>query len=397
LDKKDVFISHASEDKKDYVYPLVEAFKKRKISYWLDEIEINWGDRITRKINEGLSDSKFVIVLLTNNFLKKNWTKAELESVLNLENASGINIVLPILVAPNKEIFKSFPLMRDKLYIDWHIGAEAIANKLATKLKKKRSGKSHKPEVLTPISNPDVFASTKPSDKKNQWIVVTSEGTDYSEQQLITSKTFSGKLFQDKLMEGYWLTNLNYSSGNWVIAFSKGNSFSAQTCHIGKNFPRETIKRQYGKGFRITSVAYGLGKWIVVLSRGTELSNQLFNIRPTFPSAWINKNYKNGYRVTSLAYGAGKWAITLSKGSRVSGHRWWLPRTIPEKYISDNWSEGYRITSLVYGDGEWAIILSKGSNYSKQSLHLIDLPNEGEIKPKWAANNYVTNIEFGPT
>lgn len=393
MDKKDVFISHAYEDKKEYVYPLVEAFKKKKISYWLDEAEINWGDKITEKINQGISKSKFVIVLLTSNFLEKNWTMTELGSALHSENTSGNKIVLPILVASGKEIFKKYPLLRDKLYIDWRIGTEAIADKLLALLKKNRSSKAEQTESLTPM----IYGATKPSDKRNRWIVVTSEGTDYSEQQIISTRHFSDKLFQDKLREGYWLTYLNYASGNWAIAFSKGNSFSAQTCHISKDFPRETIKRQFGKGFRITSVAYGLGKWVVILSKGSEFSNQLFNTRSEFPSTWISKNHKNGYRVTSLAYGGGKWAITLSKGSKISSHRWWQPNVFPEKYIRESWSEGYRITSLVYGDGEWAVILSKGSNYSQQSWHYIDLPYEGEVKPKWAPNNFVTNIEFGPT
>ena len=46
IQRKDVFICHASEDKRSVIHPLVEAFKKAKISCWVDEAEINWGDVI---------------------------------------------------------------------------------------------------------------------------------------------------------------------------------------------------------------------------------------------------------------------------------------------------------------------------------------------------------------
>ena len=75
---KDVFFSHAYEDKGAFVYPLVKALDNYSVSYWLDEVEIGWGDSIVGRINEGLSNSHYVLVLMTETFLRKNWTVAEL-------------------------------------------------------------------------------------------------------------------------------------------------------------------------------------------------------------------------------------------------------------------------------------------------------------------------------
>ncbi len=86
---REIFICHAGEDKSDIVKPICEALIKSRISVWLDEAEIKWGDSITQKVNDGLRRSRFVIVVLSPSFLKKNWPQRELNSVLNIEASTG--------------------------------------------------------------------------------------------------------------------------------------------------------------------------------------------------------------------------------------------------------------------------------------------------------------------
>ena len=62
----DVFISHASEDKDSVVRPLAIALKNKGINVWYDEFELKIGDSLRRKIDQGLSRSKFGIVVLSN-------------------------------------------------------------------------------------------------------------------------------------------------------------------------------------------------------------------------------------------------------------------------------------------------------------------------------------------
>ncbi len=54
----DVFISHASEDKKAVVLPLADALKKAGIKVWLDQQELRIGDSLREKIDEGLAKSR---------------------------------------------------------------------------------------------------------------------------------------------------------------------------------------------------------------------------------------------------------------------------------------------------------------------------------------------------
>ncbi|HHH54646.1 MAG TPA: TIR domain-containing protein, partial [Bacteroidetes bacterium] len=44
--KKDIFISHASEDKHTIIEPLVQILEQNGISYWYDNEDIGWGDNI---------------------------------------------------------------------------------------------------------------------------------------------------------------------------------------------------------------------------------------------------------------------------------------------------------------------------------------------------------------
>lgn len=131
---RDVFLCHASTDKEAYVRPLAAALSRTGITYWLDEAEIGWGDRITEKINTGLASSRYVVVFLTETFLGRHWPQAELGSALSLEASTGGVVVLPIMVASEAKVFVSYPLLRDKHYVRWGDGLELLVNTLKRKL-----------------------------------------------------------------------------------------------------------------------------------------------------------------------------------------------------------------------------------------------------------------------
>jgi hypothetical protein len=49
-EKIKLFLSHASEDKDDFVRPLAEALLESGFDVWLDEIKITLGDSILKQI-----------------------------------------------------------------------------------------------------------------------------------------------------------------------------------------------------------------------------------------------------------------------------------------------------------------------------------------------------------
>jgi len=118
----DVFICHASEDKKNVVEPLSKAFKDAGIRVWVDSENIGWGEGIVESVNSGLSHSRFAVIVLSESFLKKNWPAKEMNAVLSKEIKSGITCVLALLVgeqAVTDKILTAYPLLADKRYVEW--------------------------------------------------------------------------------------------------------------------------------------------------------------------------------------------------------------------------------------------------------------------------------------
>ncbi len=111
----DVFISHASEDKEIVVRPLAIALRDKGLSVWYDEFELKIGDSLRRKIDQGLSKSRFGIVVISRSFIKKGWTNYELDGLMT-KAVSGQQILLPIWHDITKqEVIDYSPSLADKV------------------------------------------------------------------------------------------------------------------------------------------------------------------------------------------------------------------------------------------------------------------------------------------
>lgn len=111
----DVFISHASEDKDGLVRPLANALISEGLSVWYDEFELRIGDSLRRKIDKGLASSKFGIVVLSKDFIRKGWTNYELDGIIS-KSINGEQVVLPIWHnITKKEVIDYSPSLADKV------------------------------------------------------------------------------------------------------------------------------------------------------------------------------------------------------------------------------------------------------------------------------------------
>lgn len=111
----DVFISHASEDKDNVVRSLANALKARGVRVWYDEFELKIGDSLRRKIDQGLSKSRFGIVVISRAFIKKGWTNYELDGLMT-KAISGQQTLLPIWHDITKqEVIDYSPSLADKV------------------------------------------------------------------------------------------------------------------------------------------------------------------------------------------------------------------------------------------------------------------------------------------
>ena len=95
LTRHDFFICHASEDKDTVARPLYQELALRGYQVWLDEAELTLGDSLRVKIDQGLANCEFGIVILSLAFFAKRWTEYELNGLL-ARQMQGTKVILPV-------------------------------------------------------------------------------------------------------------------------------------------------------------------------------------------------------------------------------------------------------------------------------------------------------------
>jgi len=90
-----LFLSHASEDKDDFVRPLRDRLDEEGFNVWYDEEALIVGQSLLGQISAGLKSADYGIVVLSPHFFAKKWTQAELDGLFTLETAER-KIIIPV-------------------------------------------------------------------------------------------------------------------------------------------------------------------------------------------------------------------------------------------------------------------------------------------------------------
>ena len=126
----DVFISHASEDKDDFVRPLAEGLEQRGLRVWFDESTLKVGDSLRSSIDQGLTHSKFGIVVISKHFLNKEWPQRELDGLASRE-LDGVRVILPIWHNIDAEaVREASPMLADRVAISSSENLERVIEDL---------------------------------------------------------------------------------------------------------------------------------------------------------------------------------------------------------------------------------------------------------------------------
>lgn len=109
----DIFLSHAGEER-DLAGEIHAALTAHGYRVWVDTMEITWGDRLTAKIEAGLSQSRYGLLLISEAFLRKPWTIGELRALLHRHIGSSNKVILPVRVGlTHEQVADLHPLMAD--------------------------------------------------------------------------------------------------------------------------------------------------------------------------------------------------------------------------------------------------------------------------------------------
>jgi len=114
----DVFVSHASEDKDEFVRDFVKCLQENGLNVWYDEFTLRVGDSLRRSIDNGLRNSRYGIVVLSEAFFSKEWPQRELDGLFARE-VNGEKVILPIWHKISKnEVLKYSPIIADMLALN---------------------------------------------------------------------------------------------------------------------------------------------------------------------------------------------------------------------------------------------------------------------------------------
>ncbi len=134
----DVFVSHASEDKSRVARPLVNRLTEFGLRVWFDEFELTIGDSLRRSIDKGLSNSRYGVVILSPDFLKKEWPNKELDGLVAREDGKE-KVILPVWHNVTvKDIARFSPILADKVAISTEHGIQAVAQHVMHAVNKNR-------------------------------------------------------------------------------------------------------------------------------------------------------------------------------------------------------------------------------------------------------------------
>lgn len=109
-----VFISYSSRDRA-FVEKLAYSLVDKRIKIWLDKWEMHPGDSLIEKIQEALTESSYLLVVLSEKSVESEWCKKELNSGLMREIEEKKVHVIPIVIDNCKiPIF-----LKEKLFADF--------------------------------------------------------------------------------------------------------------------------------------------------------------------------------------------------------------------------------------------------------------------------------------
>ena len=204
----DAFISHASEDKEDFVRPLANVLTELGAKIWYDEFTLQIGRSLSRSIDKGLTSSQFGIIVLSKQFFAKDWTEYELKS-LNAKELGRDDVILPIWHGVTREdVLQYSPYLADKLAV---ISSKYSVEEIALK--------------ITDVIRPDLSENYH---KRKAWMAIGSEKgevkkmkvSDISPEVLFRHKSLPDSLLiRIRLIRAALITCYPHTYDFWVDGF----------------------------------------------------------------------------------------------------------------------------------------------------------------------------------
>ena len=95
--------------------PLAAALQEKGLRVWFAEFTLTVSDSLRRSIDYGLAHSRYGVVVISPDFLKKEWPQKELDGLAARE-IDGRKVILPVWHNVDREIvLQCSPLLADRV------------------------------------------------------------------------------------------------------------------------------------------------------------------------------------------------------------------------------------------------------------------------------------------
>lgn len=108
------FICYSTTDQA-FAHRLAVELKKQGIDAWIDEVQLRAGDSLIHTIGSALSQSDYVLAVISRASNQSEWVRRELGVALTREFREKKVVVLPLLL----DTYELPPFLSDKLYVDF--------------------------------------------------------------------------------------------------------------------------------------------------------------------------------------------------------------------------------------------------------------------------------------
>ena len=129
-EKYDIFLSYPAKDR-DWARRLTSALLEQGLHVWYDELEMKPGDMLLDRMEKGLRESTYVVmvIVITPEAAHSNWQAAELGAALALQKP-----LIPIVAedVPLKDIPGPIKLRKYLLKADPIVVADEIVRGIAS-------------------------------------------------------------------------------------------------------------------------------------------------------------------------------------------------------------------------------------------------------------------------
>ena len=142
-----VFISYSTKDS-DFVTKLSTELVRNRIKVWLDKWEMQPGDSLIDKIQVGLQDASFLLVVLSKNSADSPWCKKEQNAGIMRELNERKVVVIPIIM----EDCEVPLLLQEKVYANFKTNFDQGFSELLRPLSKlftEHMGLQKKNDIIT--------------------------------------------------------------------------------------------------------------------------------------------------------------------------------------------------------------------------------------------------------